>query len=112
MTTEIIGPTRIIPIFNAIDIPLLHTKIRKVAIKFERNFGCIITKTVETWNSSSLHNKPFFNPACNGLIRAENKIDTHVKLMIDTAKIFHIEGQLFHWFGDSAPSPRKPTLTD
>jgi hypothetical protein len=23
--------------FNAIDIPLLHTKIRKVAIKFERN---------------------------------------------------------------------------
>jgi hypothetical protein len=37
-TTEIIGPTRIIPLyFNAIDIPLLHTKIRKVAIKFERN---------------------------------------------------------------------------
>jgi hypothetical protein len=44
IATEIIGPTRINPLyFNAIDIPLLHTKIR-VAIKFERNFCSIITK--------------------------------------------------------------------
>jgi hypothetical protein len=49
IATEIIGPTRIIPLyFNAIDIPLLHTKIRKVAKNLREIFCSIITKTVET----------------------------------------------------------------
>jgi hypothetical protein len=49
IATEIIGPTRKIPLyFNAIDIPLLHTKIRKVAKNLREIFCSIITKTVET----------------------------------------------------------------